>query len=296
VNWTEWDPAPVVLAGAGVVVLLFAQAFARLRRRRRADHASWSRVALFGLALAIGLVALVSPLDELGDSYLLSGHMLQHVLIGDAVPALALVALRGPLLFFLLPSSLLRALAPRLRGLLGFLLRPRNSLAAWAAVFAAWHVPAAYDYALGHQIVHDLEHLSFLAAGLLVWTQLIDPACRHALRIPQRLGYAFVLFVFGAFLGTVLALSAPLYPSYAEQADRIFELSPFRDQQLAGVVMIAEQLLSLSLCAAFLLAQPRRSRYRRPSLGSARPAAHARPGPATPPSGAPSRARVVVSR
>jgi hypothetical protein len=44
------------------------------------------------------------PLDEAGDGYLLSAHMLQHVLIGDAAPALALVALRGPLLFFLLPA------------------------------------------------------------------------------------------------------------------------------------------------------------------------------------------------
>ena len=295
-NWTEWQAAPVVLTGAVVTTLLFAQAFARLRRRGREDHASWSRVPLFALALAIGIAALVSPLDELGDSYLLSGHMLQHVLIGDAVPALALVALRGPLLFFMLPSSVLRPLVCALRKPLGFLLRPGKSLVAWALVFAGWHVPAAYDYALAHPAVHDLEHLTFAAAGLLVWTQLIDPARRHALRSPQRLGYAFALFAFGAMLGIVLALSAPLYSSYAEQTDRVFGLSPFRDQQLAGVVMIAEQLLSLSLCVGFLLAQTRSSRYRRPSLGSVRPAAQARPGPTSPASGAPSRARVIVTR
>ena len=83
----------------------------RLRLRGRTDHAGWSRVFLFLVALALGTLALVSPLDDAGDSDLLSAHMLQHVLIGDAAPALALVALRGPLLLFLFPSPVLRLLA-----------------------------------------------------------------------------------------------------------------------------------------------------------------------------------------
>ena len=89
----------------------FVAALVRLRQRGRRDHADWSRLALFTLALAVGVLPLVSPLDEIGDSYRLSGHMLQHVLISDAVPPLALLALGGPLLFFLLPSPMLRVLA-----------------------------------------------------------------------------------------------------------------------------------------------------------------------------------------
>src|SRR5438309_4642157 len=168
---SAWDPAPTVLVGAVVALALFAQAFVRLRRRGRADHAHWSRPLLFFIAVALGTLPLVSPLDEVGDSYLLAGHMLQHVLIGDAAPALALVALRGPLLFFLVSPFLLRPLARQhpLRRLLAFLLRPSVSLCVWLLVIAAWHVPAAYDYALRQQTVHDVEHLSFMLAGLLVW-------------------------------------------------------------------------------------------------------------------------------
>src|SRR5207245_1051476 len=147
---SAWDAPPLVLVPAAVALLLFAQAFVRLRRRGRADHASWSRPPLFLLAVALATLPVLSPLDAVGDSYLLSGHMLQHVVIGDAAPALALVALRGPLLFFLLPCPLLRSLArlPWLHGLLAFLLRPLVSFAVWIAVIAAWHVPAAYDYTL----------------------------------------------------------------------------------------------------------------------------------------------------
>jgi putative membrane protein len=253
---SAWEPAPLVLFGAGVVLVLFAQAFFRLRRRGRGDHASWPRVPLFFLAVGIGTLALVSPLDPVGDSYLLSGHMLQHVLIGDAAPGLALVALRGPLAFFLLPQFVLKPLARsrRLRGLLALVLRPPVSLTAWLVAIAAWHVPAAYDYTLRHQTVHDLEHLSFIFVGLLVWMQLIDPARRQQLQLTQRLGYMLVLFGAAAVLAGVLIFSSTaLYPAYADQGERLLGLSPFRDQQLAGLVMVAEQLVSLGVCGAFLL-------------------------------------------
>jgi cytochrome c oxidase assembly factor CtaG len=119
-------------------------------------------------------------------------------------------------------------------------------------VIAAWHIPAAYDYTLGHQAVHDLEHLSFILAGLLVWMQIIDPARRRRLGLSQRIGYMVALVAGGAVLAEALVFSSgPLYPAYA-QGERLFGISPLRDQQWAGVVMIAEQLGSLGLCAGFL--------------------------------------------
>src|SRR2546421_3736947 len=183
-SWTTWDLAQLPVVAAAVALALFVRGFLRLRRHGGARHADGWRVLLIVLALALATLPLVSPLDQAGDEYLLSAHMLQHVLLGDAAPALALVALRGPLLFFVLPASVLRVLGHQrlLRGTLAFLLRPSVSLAVWALVIGAWHIPAAYDYALGHQAVHDVEHLSFLTVGLLVWAQLVDPA--------HRLGFA----------------------------------------------------------------------------------------------------------
>jgi cytochrome c oxidase assembly factor CtaG len=253
---SAWDPAPTVLVGAGLVLALFVQGFIRLRRRGRTDHADWSRLLLYLIAVALGTLPLVSPLDEVGDSYLLSGHMLQHVLIGDTAPALALVALRGPLLFFLVPPLVLQPLARlhALRRLLAFLLHPVTSLAVWMLVIAGWHVPVAYDYALRNQTVHDLEHLSFIVAGLLVWMQILDPARRGHLSLAQRLGYMLVLSASGAVLaGLLVSSTALLYPSCAGDGPRLFGISPLRDQQLAGIVMVAEQLAALGACSYFLL-------------------------------------------
>jgi putative copper resistance protein D len=174
--------------------------------------------------------------------------MLQHVLIGDAAPALALVALRGPLFFFMLPRFVLRRLHP-LRRVFAFFQRPVVAVSIWMVVIAAWHVPAAYDGALPHQTVHDLEHLSFILAGVLVWMQIADPARRRRLTLSQRFGIMLSLSASGAVLAGVLVFSPmQLYPAYVGA----FGIAPLLDQQLAGIVMLVEQVASLGLCACFL--------------------------------------------
>src|SRR5262245_2748038 len=105
--FSPWLLEPVPIALAAVAAACFARGFVRLRRRGRSDHAPWTRVALFATGFELLLLPLLSPLDLLGDRYLLSAHMLQHVLIGDAGPALVLLSLRGPLLLFAIPAGIL---------------------------------------------------------------------------------------------------------------------------------------------------------------------------------------------
>jgi putative membrane protein len=224
----------------------------RLRRRGRA---AWNRAGLFAAGLALIAVALASPLEGAAEERL-SAHMLQHVLIGDAAPALLLVALRGPLLFFLLPPQLLAPLAGfrPLRVALGFLLRPKVSVGVWAIVLGVWHVPAVYELALRNEAVHVLEHATFVVAGLLVWSQLVDPARRGELTRGGRVALAVVLFACGQALANVLIFSfQPLYPTYSD----------IGDQQLAGLVMMAEQALTLGAFAAITLRPARFERAKR---------------------------------
>jgi putative membrane protein len=262
----SWETPPTVLIGVGLALVLFAQAFVRLRRRKP-DHAPWSRALLFAAGLTLLVVPLVSPLDHVGDEELLSAHMLQHVLIGDAAPALLVVAVRGPLLFFLLPPPVLRPLASfrPLRSFLSVLLRPLVGLGLWSVAFLGWHVPAAYDYAAAHPLVHDLEHLSFVVAGTLAWAQLVDPARHGRLRRPQRVFFALAMLAVSQPLVDALLFTRPAYPRYVGAHG----LSALTDQRLAGVVMMTEQLLSLGICVALLLwpyLKERRERVRPPAL------------------------------
>ena len=51
--------------------------------------------------------ALLSPLDSLGETDLLSAHMGQHLLLGDLAAPLLVIGLRTPVYAFLLPRGLL---------------------------------------------------------------------------------------------------------------------------------------------------------------------------------------------
>lgn len=238
-----------------VAAAAFLQAFVRLRGRGRRDLAGWDRALLFTAALVLWTLALSPPVDELADR-LLAGHMLEHVLIADAVPALVLVAVRGPLLFFLVPPALLRRVARlrRVRACVALLLRPAVAFVVWAGSLAVWHIPALYDLTLESESLHVLEHGTFVLGGTLVWLQLIDPARRAALGPNLRLGYAFAVFVGSMALANALLLTySPLYPAYAVQEDRPFGLTALGDQELAGLVMLAEQVASLGTFAAIML-------------------------------------------
>jgi len=102
--------------------------------------------------------------------------------------------------------------------------------------------------------VHDLEHASFVVAGFLAWTQLVDPARHERLRRPQRIFFALAMLALAQPVVDVLLFSsAPVYARYAHPAEPLFGISPLTDQRLAGTVMMVEQLLTLGTCVALLL-------------------------------------------
>jgi cytochrome c oxidase assembly factor CtaG len=254
-----WSAPPSVLGPAGLAALLFAQGWLRLRRRGRADLADWRRAALFASGLLVILAGLLTPIHSYGEHDLLFVHMLQHVMIGDLGAALMVLAVRGPLLVFMLPRAILAPLARSdLRALLSFLLRPPVAFTLWAANLAVWHIPHLYIDAILHPVLHDVEHVCWIAAGFLVWTLLIDPGSHGRLTTGGRVALAVAMFACGQVLADVLIFSFhTLYPAYRGA----YGISAYTDQQFAGVVMMVEQLLTLGTLVFFLL----RPRFRHAS-------------------------------
>jgi putative membrane protein len=251
---TAWGVDPWVLLGICAAALLYAAGWRRLRRRGRPDLASVPRAACFGAGLAVIGLALVSPLDHIGEEYLLSAHMTQHMLIGDAGPLLLVLGLAGPLALFVVPRPALRAAArPRPRRALRVLALPAVAFVAWCAVTCGWHLPGPYGYALDHRWAHDLEHLSMLAVGLAVWAHIVGLFPRVRMSHARRAGYALGLFMVGMVVSEVLFLRDPLYAVYANQPERLLGLSPAADQMRAALIMASEQMLTLLTAAGLLL-------------------------------------------
>lgn len=261
--WRAWSFQPLVLGGGLVAIAFFLHGWRRLRRRR-AQLAPWPRISLFLAGVLVTVLAIVSPLDPIGEQYLQSVHMLQHVLIADLGIVLTLLAVRGPLTVFFLPRSLLAPLArvTVLRRLLRFLFRPGISYAVWVVVLVGWHIPFFYEAALHHRFWHDLEHLSFVLGGILVWTQIIDPSRHRRLTLNERLGYTALVFWTGQILSYVILFDyEPLYSTYAGQTVRLLGLSPLTDQKISGLVMMIEQTATVGLAFVLLLLASRRRQH-----------------------------------
>lgn len=167
----------------------------------------------------------------------MSAHMLQHVLIGDLVPLALVLSLRGPLLLFAVPRPLGRMVAR---------VGPVPALAFWVLSLGLWHVPAIYQAALTRPLLHAAEHACFFTAGVLVWTQLLDPARRARLSAWGTIGYAGALLFAGQMLASTLVLTGRVvYPAYAD-AD-LLGFSARSDQDAAGLVMMLEQAATLGV-------------------------------------------------
>jgi putative membrane protein len=227
-------------------------------------------LAFFAGVLIVAL-ALLSPLHALGEGYLLSAHMVQHLLITMVAP---------PLLWLGTPGWMLRPLlriAP-LRRAATSLLSPVTAFVLFNLIFAVWHAPAFYELALHFPLLHSLEHMAFLGGALIAWWPVFGP-------LPElpRLPYgAQVLYLFfqslpPTVLGAIIALAEiPLYPTYW-QAPRVTGLEPLADQQLAGLTMWIPGALGyfLVLSVVFFLWLERRSPAADPPYRNVSPA-HAR--------------------
>jgi cytochrome c oxidase assembly factor CtaG len=249
---------------AGIYVWRFRQA----RGESGARGASgWRALAFAGAMLAL-LGALVTPVEGLGEDYLFSAHMLQHVLLGDIAPLLLLLSLSRVIL-----RPITRRLM-RVERALGPLASAPTALVLWLGTMYVWHIPALYDAATEHPLLHALEHFSFFAAGIALWWPLIQPVpMRRALTGLQPLAYIGAAKGGLAALGLFLAWSSTAhYPLY-EEAPRIWGLSAVEDQNVAGVIMMVEQSLTLVLVMVWvftrMLTQSEQDELRRERLDDA---------------------------
>jgi putative membrane protein len=214
-GWTFEPSILLAMAGAAGLFLWHRREDPRAARR-------W----FFWLGMAAFFVALVSPLDAASDRYLLSAHMLQHILITMVGP---------PLLLAGLPR-----LALRLPALLGLLLNPWAAVGLFNLDLLVWHWPALYDLALREEGVHVIEHLTFIATALLFWWPIVGPPILGGTPLSRlmRVGYLAFAGVPPTVIGVILAfVPATVYPFYLEAPRLIAGLSPGLDQQLAGILM-----------------------------------------------------------
>jgi len=199
----------------------------------------------------------MSPIDAIGDTWLLSAHMFQHIMLSDVAPALLVLGLRAPILPLGLPRAGLRIVAPggRAGRVVALLTSPFVALPLWAGATWLWAIPAFFDYSAAHPLVHAFEHATLFYTGLAMWWLIIDPL-PSARREPgvRRLVYlGFTRLASAAVCLPLTFMSVTAYPRYAG-APRAFGLSAINDQRLAGAGMCFLEFLifGIAMAAVFL--------------------------------------------
>jgi len=246
---TQWNLAPSILIGTALVVGLYLYAVGPLREKYHlAGSVKRGQVITFLVGVLIIFLALASPLDELGDEYLFSAHMVQHLVITLVGPPLLLLGMPGWLIRPLLRNRGVFLIA---RGLTF----PVVAFVLYNADFWLWHAPPLYDATLSNESIHILEHLTFIIFSIIAWWPIFSPVEElPRLSIGGQILYLFFNCMPAVLLGAGLTFFPPLYAPYVQQPVRAWGLSPVTDQQLGGLIMwVPGNILYIGIMSVLLI-------------------------------------------
>jgi len=218
----------------GMLALVGAYSYGVIYLRKRGlwgEEIAGRHVFFFALGVLVLFLALASPIDHIGEKYLFSVHMVQHILIGMVAP---------PLILLGIPRWMMQTVLDffRIRSLVKFVTHPVLAFVAFNVALIAWHLPALYEAALRNPVVHVVEHICFIGTGFLSWYPVIDPAGQHArFHALAKVLYLFLFVIPNGVLGAAFSFAPqPIYTTYAE-APRLWGSTVMGDQAVAGGIM-----------------------------------------------------------
>jgi len=242
--WTAWSFDP------GIVIPLIVVAFLYVRGFRRASGLPRTQALWFAAGWLWLVIALVSPVHEMGEA-LFSAHMTQHeILMLLAAPCLVL---GRPLVPFLwaLPRSW-----RRIAGRVNRIPLLTNAFAAWligGIVLWVWHAPVLFNATLSSDFVHSLQHLSFLFSAILFWWALINGR-RARMSYGMAVLYLFTTAVHTSILGALLTFSPTLWYTAYIGRTAAWGLTPLEDQQIGGLIMWVPASLVFIVAGLWMMA------------------------------------------
>jgi cytochrome c oxidase assembly factor CtaG len=271
----SWAIPPAATFAIVLTALVYLRGWWLLRRAGSPDCPPW-RAVTFLAGLFTLWVALASPMDVF-NSFILTAHMLQHMLLMMVAPPLILLG---------------APLVPMVRGLPIFgarefagpflnwsvakrvgsaLTHPVVALLLMGVAMFAWHTPALYELALRSPAWHQTEHACFFLASIIFWWPVVQPWPSRA-RWPRwaMVPYLLVADLQNTALSAILTFSdRVLYPSYSV-VPRLFGLSALEDQAAAGAMMWVVGSLAFIVPAVVIAVQCLSRKSAQPEPATAR--------------------------
>jgi putative membrane protein len=252
-----WEWPPFVVLPLVVAATLYGVGTIRMLRRTASRRAFAWPILWFALGWISLVIALDSPLHEIGEQ-LFWVHMTQHEI---------LMLISAPLLILGRPMiAFLWALPRAWRETAGELGRSRILKKSWTLVSAPfsawlvsalalwiWHIPYLFDRTLSSDWIHAAQHTTFLVTALLFWWPVVNR--NPGLGYGGALVYVFTTILHTSVLGALLTFAPRAwYSSYAVTAPA-WHLTALEDQQIGGLIMWIPAGTLLLIVALALLVQ-----------------------------------------
>lgn len=233
-EFPAWEPHPDVWLVVGLLVATYATAVVRLgpAHTHPGERAvTRFQVTCFGAGVLALLVGSDYPIHDLGERYLYSAHMVQHLLY---------MMVAAPLLLLGIPTWMARLVVGP-RGVLRvarFLARFLPATILFNSVVVVIHTPSVVDATLRSGLVHLSLHVVLLVSSVVLWLPLLSPLPE----VPRFAPPVGMLFLFmQSILPTVPASfltfgDHPLYRFY-EGLPRLWGISALDDMRVAGLIM-----------------------------------------------------------
>lgn len=229
----RWVPRPTVWLLVAGLSLLYWYANTRIGPRATTTGeaiVSRAQIAWFVAAMVVLWLASDWPLHDIGENYLYSAHMAQHLLLSLVFPPMAWLAT---------PTWLARMVVGSGRGYrtLRRLARPLVAALIFNAVVVLQHWPAVVNTSVESGPFHFSVHLVVVLTSMLMWLPVAGPLPELRPSLAVQMIYLFGQSIIPTVpTGFLVFAESTVYRAY-DVPYRLWGLSTTYDQQLAGALM-----------------------------------------------------------
>jgi putative membrane protein len=170
------------------------------------------------------------PMHDIGETYLYSAHMLQHMMLAYFLPPLAILATPEWLLRLLIGNG-------RTYRVFRFMTKPVVAAVLFNATVMITHIPGVVNASGADAVLHYSLHTLLVVTALLMWMPVIGPFKELQMGYGGKMVYLFAQSIIPTVpAGWLTFADGVVYKRYNIPV-RVWGIGVITDQQTAGAIM-----------------------------------------------------------